>query len=86
MTLVQACREYFETLNLAPMRRAVVGQEGALAIAARNCLKGGRHAGDCDYSLPDGACSVHVETFHKRRANLLRLTEEAIGTRARGVA
>ena len=82
MTLVEACREYFETHNHAPMRRAVVGQTGGLADAARDVLRGGRHDGPCRHDLGDGACSVHVATFRARDAKLLRQTERALGLRA----
>jgi hypothetical protein len=84
MSLLEACRTYFETLNLAPMRRAVVGQRGPLADAARGVLNGGRHEGQCSYDLPDGACSIHVSTFRMRRAKLLRLVEKAFGMTAEG--
>ncbi len=82
MNLVCACREYFETLNKASLRKAVVGQSGELADAARDVLKGGRHTGPCKYDLPDGACSVHVATWRGRRDRLLKLTEQALGLRA----
>jgi hypothetical protein len=82
MSLLEACRTYFETLNHAPMRRAVVGQRGALADAARGVLNGGRHDGPCSYDLPEGACSIHVSTYRMRRAKLLRLVEKALGVRA----
>jgi hypothetical protein len=82
MTLVEACKEYFQTHNLAPMRRAVIGQTGGLADAARDVLRGGRHDGPCRHDLADGACSMHVSTYRARYAKLLRMTESALGLRA----
>lgn len=72
MSLVDACLQYAQTCNLAPIRRAVVGERGELADAARDILKGGRHAGECAWA-PEGHCVIHVETWRGRRARLLGL-------------
>jgi hypothetical protein len=82
--LANACCVYFETRNRAPMRRAVIGQSGELAQAVREILKGGRHQGPCRLDLyisgePEPVCSVHVQTFRKREAKLLELTEKILG-------
>ncbi len=81
--LEQAAKVYFETGNLAPLRRAVVGQAGEFADAARAVLKGGRHDGPCrhdDYAPGESepACSIHLATYRQRYAALLKLTERAV--------
>jgi hypothetical protein len=80
--LAEACRTYFETLNRAALRQAVVGNKSELADAARDVLKNGRHDGECLYDLPDDGCSIHVATSRARRAHLLALTEKALGMKA----
>jgi hypothetical protein len=73
--LAQACDAYLQGGNLAPIRRAVVGEYTPLADAARDILKGGRHDGPCEHTLHDGACRLHVGIYRARRARLERLTK-----------
>ena len=44
-----------------------------LTVAAREFLRGGKHDGPCRHDLPDGACSIHVETYNERRERLIQL-------------
>lgn len=82
MTLPEACRVYLDTKNMAPMRKAVVGETGPLAQAARDMLKGGRHKGPCRKSRLIGdrfiqfdsyPCIVHLEHYWRRRDRLAEL-------------
>jgi hypothetical protein len=90
VTLIQAVELYFadSTSPLINLQRAVKGQTGELAYAARQVTKGGKHRGPCDFqwvAFPgkktegDTRCVIHLKTMHERQQRLWNALQAAKG-------